>query len=753
MAEASSNKRKIFDNRYEVLSRVGRGSASVVYRAKQLKNPDIEVALKVLTGHSKVKPSAELLRKEALAMVSSRHPHVIRLNDFHSLDDICYLSMEYAREGDLRQYLKKKGGKLSYKKAELFLLQAASALNFIHNKARITHRDIKPENILVFDDENIRIGDFGVALLAGEEFSLEQLQRGVGTMDYMAPEVLKGEACDMRSDIYSLGVTFYELISGTHPFEGASLAEAIDIRKDKATKSLKALHKKIPAYLSDIIEKCMRFDPEERYPTAGQLVSAFNAQNIFLPVQGKEAPPKETQPTPAAKPVQKDRQPAKLKKPSEGLSLGGTPAEKHKTPPKEERKENTEKAVEQNFKKRQQESNAKPQKPERSGENTARTQDKATKVTETPKPDSTKVVPFNQPATKSPTTPQKTADSQLEQQKPKEGGAALADRMRKMVEEHEKTKSEAPAQPIPPKPAPITEKPAPSEQEITPTPATENKEKQNTRTTPTEDQIKPHPTAQFHPEQMQKKQPAPHPQPSAVTGPSKAAPIAPVTQNNRSQPSLSASQQRSSTQRSQSSRNTTDSRTKFNIAIGAIIALLLLFLAPKLFTGSSSEEEQIANNQVETQDTTTSQTTQSDATNKQDTDNTNQIGTSQQNTQPEQAPVFRLPAVKATTLAFPLLPGGLYIGSLNSNFTGTEIPLTILSLESRRELLVTLGVPGARPSRIVLPADGSQKSFQIAANGFMYELTAKVSEDTIEGIYQNIITGEQGTWQLHPVRS
>lgn len=271
----ANKKRKIFDGRYEVLSIVGRGACSVVYHARNAMSPNSEVALKVLVNQRGGTSNTDRLRKEALAMVSSRHKYVVRLDDFHSVQDLCYLSMEYAREGDLRKYAAKIGGRLPLEQAQLFFRQASEALNFVH-RVGITHRDIKPDNILVLSDNEIRLTDFGVAVLPGERASLDDLQQGVGTMSYMAPEVLEGKNCDKLSDIYSLGVTFYEMITGTHPFENVPLAKQLDIRRDENVPPLAGFVPKINPGFAAIITRCMRYNPEKRFATVSDILKALD---------------------------------------------------------------------------------------------------------------------------------------------------------------------------------------------------------------------------------------------------------------------------------------------------------------------------------------------------------------------------------------------------------------------------------------------------------------------------------------------
>lgn len=329
MAQAASKTRKVFDNRYEILSIVGRGHCSVVYHARHVDSPSSEVALKVLLAQKDQRSNAERLRREALAMVSSRHRYVIRLDDFHSVGELCYLSMEYAPHSDLRKYTAQRGAVLDPKRGESFLLQMAEALAFIH-KAGIIHRDIKPDNILVINDQEVRLGDFGVAVLPGSsENSLEELQRGVGTMDYMAPEVLDGRGYEARSDLYALAVTFYELLSGTHPFSSAPLAEQLEARSNERVLPLQQIAPKVPTYLAEEIMRAMRFDPADRHADMQQFIQELLRRKSKSFRSGATAPtkdvPKEA-PAPAA-----EEAPAPVAAPT-GMRFGGKRRSRGDTP-------------------------------------------------------------------------------------------------------------------------------------------------------------------------------------------------------------------------------------------------------------------------------------------------------------------------------------------------------------------------------------------------------------------------------------
>jgi serine/threonine protein kinase len=270
---AVTGKKKIFDGRYDIISIVGRGSRSVVYHSANINDSNNSVALKVLVENKKDKnPLAEKLRREALALVSCHHPYVIRLDDFHSVGDICYLAMEYAYEGDLRKYLNKNNWKLSNEILLNFFKQCAEGLDYIH-RTGIVHRDIKPDNLLVVSDSEIRIGDFGVAFLPGDSDSTSELKNAVGTFDYMAPEVLEGTEYTTKSDIYSLGISFYEALTGSNPFEKVSISEQLNTRKNLPLANL--INNSIPEQLASIIAKACAYLPSDRYTSAKELLAAL----------------------------------------------------------------------------------------------------------------------------------------------------------------------------------------------------------------------------------------------------------------------------------------------------------------------------------------------------------------------------------------------------------------------------------------------------------------------------------------------
>jgi serine/threonine protein kinase len=275
MSLPNPKKRKIFDGRYEVISIVGRGIDSVVYHARHLSGAQQEVALKVLVNNKPKSSMTERLRKEALTLVSCRHKYVVRLDDFHSVADLCYLSMEYAALGDLRKYITAQGTPLSPELGAEFLRQSLEAMEFIHATG-VLHRDIKPDNILIITEKEIRLADFGLALLPGDELDLEELQNGVGSLSYLPPEMLEGRFYDSRSDLYSLGVCFYEAMAGFHPFENAPLSEQQNARLDGNIKPLNEVNPLIPQNVSAVVASLMRHSVEQRFQTAMEALRALS---------------------------------------------------------------------------------------------------------------------------------------------------------------------------------------------------------------------------------------------------------------------------------------------------------------------------------------------------------------------------------------------------------------------------------------------------------------------------------------------
>ncbi len=272
----------VIDDQYEIICPVGRGRHSVVYKAlkidpERIKSERAVVALKILVGHVR---DPELhrrrMKREALAMLSCVHRNVIKLLDYNSKGDLCYLAMEFAEGGDLRQMLEAHQLVLTPDLALRLMLQVLTALERIH-QVGIIHRDIKPENILLTNDGEVKLADFGISLLPGEKEPPEEVHRGVGTFDYLAPECLEEGAASRATDVYSSAVTCYQLLTGNMPFGGSSFTEQITNKMESRILPLKNFIKDEPPLLQEFMEKALSSEPDVRFESATEFKEAIES--------------------------------------------------------------------------------------------------------------------------------------------------------------------------------------------------------------------------------------------------------------------------------------------------------------------------------------------------------------------------------------------------------------------------------------------------------------------------------------------
>ena len=255
-------------SRYEVIERVGAGGMANVYRAKDHRLNRF-VAVKVLKNeYSEDTKFVTKFRQEARAIASLSHPNIVGVYDVGEEEGMYYIVMEFIDGITLKKYIEKKG-KLSVRESVGISLQIASGLEAAHSN-HIIHRDIKPQNILISRDGTAKVTDFGIAKAAS---SNTITANAMGSVHYISPEQARGGFSDEKSDIYSLGVSMYEMLSGTLPFTGENaVAVALaHIQEDAAP--LAAIDATIPKGLSNIVAKCMQKKTELRYPTAADLIA------------------------------------------------------------------------------------------------------------------------------------------------------------------------------------------------------------------------------------------------------------------------------------------------------------------------------------------------------------------------------------------------------------------------------------------------------------------------------------------------
>lgn len=270
----------VIDGKYELLAKLGEGGMSVVYRARRAHIGD-DVAVKILLGKF-VKDDAALarFRREARAAAMLRHPNVITIHDFGETDDDhapAYIVMEFVRGTPLREMLKSETH-FSVERALRLMRGICAGVSAAHRQG-VVHRDLKPENILVvapdddFEFESVRVVDFGLAKLLADA-GAGPAGVVVGTPYYMSPEQGMGEPLDTRSDVYSLGAMFYELLSGKRPFDGETVSGVINRHLYEPPPPLSA-ELGIPRRISSAIMQALAKDPADRPQTAGDLARLF----------------------------------------------------------------------------------------------------------------------------------------------------------------------------------------------------------------------------------------------------------------------------------------------------------------------------------------------------------------------------------------------------------------------------------------------------------------------------------------------
>ena len=258
---------KMLDNRYEILERIGIGGMAIVYRAL-CHRLNRYVAVKVLKDDYAVDEDfRRRFHTEAQAVAMLSHPNIVTVYDVSRTQDVNYIVMELIEGMTLKQYMQKRG-QLSWKEALHFSMQISKALIHAHSRG-IIHRDIKPHNIMILRDGSVKVADFGIARLSSTQNTLTQ--QTLGSVHYISPEQAKGSSIDARTDIYSLGVVMYEMLTGRLPFEGEN-AVSIAIQHISSIPLMpREINPDIPVGLETITMKAMNPDLEKRYQFAEQL--------------------------------------------------------------------------------------------------------------------------------------------------------------------------------------------------------------------------------------------------------------------------------------------------------------------------------------------------------------------------------------------------------------------------------------------------------------------------------------------------
>lgn len=261
---------EVLGNRYEIEEKIGEGGMSIVYKARCNKL-NRYVAVKVLKKEmSDNEDIVNKFKREATAIAALSDNNIVNILDVGSQDDVNYIVMEYVKGKTLKELIKQ-FGKLNYETAITIAIQIAKALECAH-KNNIIHRDVKPQNILVTEEGLIKVTDFGIAKSTSSA-TLTNTTTIMGSAHYFSPEQAKGTLVDNRTDLYSLGVVLYEMVTGKVPFEADSPVTIALKHIQEEVVPPKQINSKIPESLNKLIIKAMEKDPGMRYQNARDIIN------------------------------------------------------------------------------------------------------------------------------------------------------------------------------------------------------------------------------------------------------------------------------------------------------------------------------------------------------------------------------------------------------------------------------------------------------------------------------------------------
>ena len=256
------------NDRYEIIRSIGEGGMANVYLGYDT-ILDRNVAIKILRGDlSSDEKFVRRFQREALSASSLAHPNIVEMYDVGEDDGIYYIVMEYVEGKTLKQLLKKRGS-LTLSEAIDIMLQLTDGMAHAHD-SYIIHRDLKPQNIMIKDDGQIKITDFGIAM-ALNATQLTQTNSVMGSVHYLPPEQASGKGSTIKSDIYSMGIIFYELLTGSLPFKGDNAVEIALKHMRDPLPSVREDNPAIPQSIENIILKATAKNPKNRYDDARQM--------------------------------------------------------------------------------------------------------------------------------------------------------------------------------------------------------------------------------------------------------------------------------------------------------------------------------------------------------------------------------------------------------------------------------------------------------------------------------------------------
>ena len=259
----------VIGQRYKIISELGKGGMSDVYEARDVIFRR-EVALKIIK-YENAKRIDNLIRfqNEARFSAAFNHPNIVKIYDYGEYNNLPYIVTEYVKGQTLRDVLDYKRC-FSLNESCSIMLQLCDALIEVHSK-NIVHRDIKPQNVYYASDGEIKLGDFGISVLLGSGMNLNENKKVMGTAQYLAPELVYGEKATFQSDIYAMGITFFELLTGRVPFDGKNPHDVAVMQVEKEVPSPLTINPDLPKEVEYIIFKAVNKNLDERYKSVNEM--------------------------------------------------------------------------------------------------------------------------------------------------------------------------------------------------------------------------------------------------------------------------------------------------------------------------------------------------------------------------------------------------------------------------------------------------------------------------------------------------
>ncbi len=257
------------DGRYEITELIGVGGMADVYKATDILE-DRVVAVKILKNEfADNEDFVRRFRNESKAIAVLSHPNIVKIFDVGFTDKIQFIVMEYIDGITLKEFMEQQGV-IKWKDCIHFIIQILRALQHAHDRG-IVHRDIKPQNIMLFPDGTIKVMDFGIARFAREEGKTIS-DKAIGSVHYISPEQARGDVTDEKSDIYSVGVMMYEMLTGVKPFDGDNPVSVALMHMQNEARPLRAVNDSVPEGLEEIVMRAMQKEASKRYQSASEMI-------------------------------------------------------------------------------------------------------------------------------------------------------------------------------------------------------------------------------------------------------------------------------------------------------------------------------------------------------------------------------------------------------------------------------------------------------------------------------------------------